>query len=616
MLHDLSLYPLQNYLESLLEEFRDLDEGALADYIPELAKADPGWFGLSLATVDGHVYQAGDSQVPFTIQSISKPFTYGLALDLKDLDSVLAKVGVEPSGEAFNEISLEEVSGRPFNPMINAGAIATTGLVQGESVEERFGKIIQTYEKYSAHSLSMDESVYRSESDTGNRNRAIAYLLRNSNIIEDHTEETLDLYFRQCSIQVTCRDLAVMGATLANNGINPITGVRALKSQNVEKVLSIMSTCGMYDYAGGWIYHVGMPAKSGVAGGIMAVLPGQFGIGVFSPRLDRLGNSVRGIKVCEQLSRDFGLHMFDSSKASNAVIRARYDATRINSSRSRSPAEEEMLQEQGRRIRVIELAGELIFNSTDFVLQTVIEDIGSTDYLIFDFKRVSGAKRSACKLLSGLIKVCHEHDKRIFFININYQISRLLKQLLPREVIDDIARFNDSDALDYALEWCENDLLGKLLQDNDGHLSQLDEQVLLQGFTTEELEKLAGMMTLKTYAKGETIVQEGDDSASLFFILEGNVSVMVKGGKQGSEQRIATLTAGHSFGEMSLIDHQHRSASIRALSAVTCYELSFDTYENTIRTGYPAVKDKLLNNIIVDLADKIRRLNREIKAYQ
>ncbi|MBM4201981.1 MAG: glutaminase A, partial [Gammaproteobacteria bacterium] len=270
----------QRYLDALHRDYSSLDDGDVASYIPELTKADPAWFGIALVTVDGHVYQSGDTRQAFTIQSISKAITYGLALEDSGIAQVLAKVDVEPSGEAFNEISLEPGSGRPRNPMINAGAIATVALVGGETADEKLARMLKTYERYLGRPVAIDGEVYGSEKATGHRNRAIAYLLRNSDIIEKDTDDILDVYFKQCSILVTCRDLALAGATLANNGVNPITSVRALEGPLVPKVLSVMNSCGMYDYSGAWVYEVGMPAKSGVGGGVMAVLPGQFGLAV------------------------------------------------------------------------------------------------------------------------------------------------------------------------------------------------------------------------------------------------------------------------------------------------------------------------------------------------
>lgn len=606
--------PIQSYLKELLTQFKDNTNGTLAEYIPELAKANSEWFGIAIATVDGHVYHVGDSKLPFTIQSISKPFTYALALDGHGADSALKKVGVEPSGEAFNEISLEEGSGRPFNPMINAGAIATTGLVTGDDLDSRFDKILRAYEKFTTHELTLDEAVCKSESNTGNRNRAIAYLLRNSDIIEENTEETLELYFRQCSILVNCRDLAIMGATLANNGVNPITGVVALKSENVEKVLSIMSTCGMYDYAGGWIYDVGMPAKSGVSGGIMAVLPGQFGICVFSPLLDHQGNSAKGIDVCRKISKDFGLHMFDSSKASNSVIRAKYDTTTITSKRIRTIEEFKLLRTHGGRIKIYELAGDLIFSATDYVLETILGELHDTDYIIFDFKRVTSAKKSASNLIASLIKIVKLNGKYIYFTNTDYQFNKLLKSCLERYVFDDVIRFSEND---FALEWCENSLIMQYIEPKDiTHKVTLSEQILLQEFEEEELQFLKAMMNKRNFEKGDIIIKEGDASDALYFLTVGEVSIKMRSAKNDHQKRIATMSAGMSFGEMSLIDRQGRSASVLAESYVECFELKFTTYDKEIEEKRHKIKDKLLTNIAVDLSNKLRKVNQEIRAYQ
>ncbi len=248
----------------------------------------------------------------FTIQSISKPLVYGLALEDHGTTEVLRKVGVEPTGEAFNSIVMDEINNRPFNPMVNAGAIATTALIKGNGPEERFARILGMFSRYAGRQLTIDESVFQSERATGHRNRAIAYLQLNSGMIEEPVSEHLDLYFRQCSILVSARDLSMMAATLANNGVNPLTGERAIAAEHVKTVLSVMASCGMYDYSGEWVYRVGLPAKSGVGGGIVAVLPGQFGFGVFSPLLDDHGNSHRGIEVCKELSQKFYLHVYDT----------------------------------------------------------------------------------------------------------------------------------------------------------------------------------------------------------------------------------------------------------------------------------------------------------------
>jgi glutaminase len=304
--------PLRGVLRDLHEKYQPLTDGKVADYIPELAKADPNWFGIAVVTKDGQSFAVGDSKQLFTIQSISKPFVFGLALETHGRDHVLTKVGVEPTGEAFNAIVLDETSNRPFNPMVNSGAIATADLVEGRDFPDRVGKLLGMFNRYCGRTTYVDNSVFMSERATGHRNRAIGHLMLNFGMVQERIEESLELYFQQCSVLVNCQDLAMMGATLANGGVNPVTGERAIEQQYVKYLLSIMLSCGMYDYAGEWAYRVGIPSKSGVGGGIVAVLPGVAGIGIFSPALDAKGNSVRGIKVCEELSERFGLHAFES----------------------------------------------------------------------------------------------------------------------------------------------------------------------------------------------------------------------------------------------------------------------------------------------------------------
>jgi glutaminase len=304
--------PMREIVRDLHARYADLNEGRVANYIPELAKADPKWFGISVVSVDGLMFEVGDYDKLFTIQSVSKPFVYGLALEDHGLDKVLAKVGVEPTGVAFNSIVLDEVSNRPFNPMVNAGAIATADLIEGKDFPERVGRVLTMLGRYCGRDLYLDNGVFLSERQTGHRNRAIAHLMLNFGMMSERMADSLELYFQQCSVLVNCHDLAVMGATLASGGVNPITKQRAIPQQYVKHLLSIMLTCGMYDYAGEWAFRVGMPAKSGVGGGIVAVVPGQLGIGIYSPLLDAKGNSARGIKVCQELSERFGLHCFES----------------------------------------------------------------------------------------------------------------------------------------------------------------------------------------------------------------------------------------------------------------------------------------------------------------
>ncbi|WP_341528197.1 glutaminase A [Nostoc sp. UHCC 0302] len=306
---------LPDILKELHSKYKSMQEGAVANYIPELAKVNPDLFSICIVTVDGQVYEVGDYEQLFTIQSISKVFAYGLALEDHGLDYVLTRVGVEPTGDAFNAIVLDEQSKRPYNPMVNAGAIATTSLIKGSGPTERLNRMLDMFRRYIGRDrdVFVDISAFTSERSTGHRNRAMAYLMLNFGMIDRNIEEALDLYFQQCAVIVNCQDLALMAATLANRGINPITKEQAVDSRYIKDILSVMYTCGMYNFAGEWAYKVGIPAKSGVCGGILAVVPHKMGIGVFSPRLDARGNSVRGVKVCEELSQQLGLHLFECS---------------------------------------------------------------------------------------------------------------------------------------------------------------------------------------------------------------------------------------------------------------------------------------------------------------
>jgi glutaminase len=304
----------QRAFEELHRRYAPLNDGEPATYIPELADVEPDRFAIAAMTPTGESIAVGDVDHAFTIQSISKLLVYGLALETHGREAVLERVGVAPTGEAFNSIELDEIAGRAPNPMVNAGAIAITDMVAGASFGDRVDALRAMFTRYLGRTPEIDRSVWASERETGNRNRAIAYLMLSQGIIEDRVEETLDLYFAQCSVLVTTSDLALIGATLANHGRHPLTGEQAVPSDVTRDMLTVALTCGMYDYAGEWAFSVGIPAKSGVGGGVLGILPGAGGIATFSPRLDAIGNSVRGLRVFEDLSHRFDLHLFDPDR--------------------------------------------------------------------------------------------------------------------------------------------------------------------------------------------------------------------------------------------------------------------------------------------------------------
>ncbi len=372
--------PVREMLTSVLEEVRGEDAGETAQYIPELASADPDRLALAIADPHGRRIALGDED-PFTIQSISKPFVFALALDALGRDEVLRHVGVEPSGEPFNAISLEEGTGRPANPLINAGAIATTGLIPGPSAGERAARIVEGLSRFAGRTLQVDEEVYASEASTGDRNRALAHLLRSYGVIETDPHEVVEAYFRQCSVLVTVADLAVMAGTLAFGGRHPVTGEQVVSARTARDVVSVMTSCGMYDASGSWLIRVGLPAKSGVSGGIIAISPSQFGVGVFSPRLDEYGNSTRGQRLLERLSDALGLHVFEQHQSiatPHVAVSHGEDGT----------------------VRVA-LDGELSFSGTERVLNALrnVELPASSAPLLVDLTRVTQLQPAALAVL-------------------------------------------------------------------------------------------------------------------------------------------------------------------------------------------------------------------------
>ena len=386
---------IHEYLEDVLRRVAPDGSGHRAGYIPQLANADPERLSAAFAMVDGQVYAAGDDELEFSIQSISKPFAYALALQDRGLDTVLAKVGVEPSGEAFNELSLEGGSRRPLNPMINAGAIATYSLVgaPGINPEERLERAVSGLSAFAGRRLSVDDRVRESELEHAHRNLAIGHMLRSYGILDEDPAAVVVGYTHQCSMLVSVRDLALMAATLANRGVQPITGEQVVSPLVARQVLSVMSTCGMYDAAGDWATRVGIPAKSGVAGGLIGALPGQIGVATFSPRLDTHGNSVRGVSMFERFTSDMGMHLMDAPVEARSVIRG-----------------QRVLEGDRGSVRVIELQGSIRFAGVERVLR---DAVGSTDQessVVLDVSRVYGVDEVASKMILEALHRLREAD--------------------------------------------------------------------------------------------------------------------------------------------------------------------------------------------------------------
>jgi glutaminase len=593
--------PIDAYLARLHEDWHPDRSGAVADYIPPLALADPDHFGITVTTTEGHSYEVGDSRERFTIQSMSKPFTYGLALADRGFEAVDGKVGVEPSGEAFNSISLAPGSGRPLNPMINAGAITSTSLVAGASAAEREARVVDFYGRFAGRPLEVDAEVYESERDTGHRNRAIGHMLRAFGVLEEDPDEALDLYFRQCSVSVDCRDLSLMAATLANGGVNPLTGDRVLARDHVDRVLSVMTTCGMYDSAGEWVVDVGMPAKSGVGGGVLAVLPGQLGIAVFSPPLDPHGNSVRGVEVCRQISTDLNLNLLHVARSSRSAVRRSYTVAEVPSRRRRPEAQTAALAAAGSRCVVQILHGDLVFAAMESVVRGIVERAARIDIEVLDLTEVTELDLGAGRLLVGLAGSMAAEGRALAIV---VPADGDLLDGLPTERLE---VFPD---LDRATEWCEERLLAAhgSASAPPPHVT-LAEHRLARGLDPSQLAALEEATAPLRFEAGERIFTVGDPADAAYLLLEGEVTLELE--IAGIRRRLSTLTPGFSFGEFAFADASARPVSVRAETAGECLVLSLDAFERMGEEN-PALQAALLRNLLAGYYEIIGRTTREV----
>jgi glutaminase len=585
---DVPVSPVQSYLEGLLAELEHDTSGAVADYIPELANANPDRLGLGLATVDGAVYAAGDHDITFSIQSMSKPFTYALALAERGLEVVDAHVGVEPTGDAFNSISLEPDTGRPRNPMINAGAITATALVPGD----RDARILEMYSACAGRELGIEEETFRSERDTGHRNRAIGHMLRAYGILNEDPDPILNAYFRQCAVAVNCTDMALMAATLANGGVQPLTGERVLDPDHVRRVLSVMTTCGMYDGAGDWLVGVGLPAKSGVAGGVMAVLPGQLGVCVFSPRLDPVGNSVRGVAACRRISADLGLHSLKVARATRSSVRARFDLTMVTSRRRRPAEERDRLAEVGTRCAIYELQGDLVFGAIERVIRDVVANGRTLDVVVLDLTRASGLDATARRRFIALAATMADRGKSLV--------------LATREMHPELDAILAFETLDAALEWAEWEVLGMDAAEQRPPVT-LETHPLTASLTPQQRDAIAAVASVEQFAAGDVLVRTGDDATHLFLLLAGEVSVLTQG------TRLSTLLPGAFFGEMALHGNPKRSADIVADQDGSLLALPLAAFEQFGETDV-ALQAGLLRGLLESSNEIVIRLTKQVAA--
>ncbi len=438
-------------------------------------------------------------------------------------------------------------------------------------------------------------------------------MLRNYGIVDGDPEPALELYFKQCSILVDCRDLALIGATLANGGVNPVSGQRAVRAEFIDSILSVMTTCGMYDFAGEWVYRVGMPAKSGVGGGIVAVLPGQLGIGVFSPALDARGNSVRGVEVCEALSRDLGLHFLHPPRPSVATVRARYTLATVRSKRRRPVNETQLLDEYGARACVYELQGDLRFSTVERIVREIVERGEALDIGVLDFKRVAHVDPAATRLLAALVQTCAARNQQLVFTRVRRGelLGTFGAELDPRVALS----VSFQPQLDLGLEWAERQLLERHgTRRSLASIAGLAEHRLCVGVSARDIVHLEQRVERRDFEPGALIVRRGDAADTLYFLVKGDVSVLVEL-PEGGFKRLATLSPGMGFGETALIAGGVRSADVRADTTVTCYALSAKAFA-CLEHDCPALMIRLLLNLLRSSAETSQRLTAEVAAFE
>lgn len=603
------IHPLAQRLTDLHTELAQVTDGEVASYIPALATVDPARFALGLVTTEGHRYAAGDVTETFTIQSVSKPFVYALALADSGVEHVLRRIGTEPTGDAFNAVTLESGTGRPLNPMVNAGAIEAACLVAGATAQHKTQRIVAGLSAFAGRDLTVDTDVYRSEAETGDRNRALAYLMHGAGSLSMSVDDALEVYFAQCSVLVTSDDLAMMAATLANGGVNPVTGAQVIPADVVGPTLSVMATCGMYDAAGTWLFKVGLPAKSGVSGGVLAVLPGQFGVGLWSPPLDVQGNSVRGVQAAERLSSELGLHMFTPTGPGASPVRRWTTGKLIRSVAARSLEQHAVLDAEGERIQVIELQGPLHDLAVETLSHRLIEaaqDDGESWLLVLDTTHVGAVHPAALPVLDQTLAELRSAGAHITVVDPHpgSTLSRLAT---------DTSRHSDRD---HALAQAEDALLA-----GHGHPGGLadaalpfSEHEVLSGLDDEHRDAVEDLLSSRVVPAGTIVLEAGSDPDGLVWVSAGEMSVLVRTSR-GPWRRVSGIGAGGVTGEISLIDGLARSARVVTESAALLHTLDASGLAK-LRADHRGAYEALMLALARLLSSRLRRATAALRALQ
>ena len=467
---------------------------------------------------------------------------------------------------------------------------------------ERLQRILDFFGALTGHPVELDQAVYLSEQATGHCNRAIAYLELNNRMIDGDVDAHLDLCFRQCSVLTTAVDLAFIAATLAKGGVHPITGERALATEQVRDVLSVMTTCGMYDYAGEWELRVGLPAKSGVGGRIMAVLPGQLGIGIFSPRLDDHGNSYRGVRVCEELSSRLQLHVLDYRGRSRSALRRTYRGADIPSKRIRHVAAREYLASLGAAINVFEFHGNLFFGNTEQAVRRILRKVEAY-YLIFDLERVGAVDAVAANLLRELCTRLMRNGRKVRFAAVPWEVRERLG-IEP-------ALFTLS--AEGAIEEGEEALLRfpAAVGNDQPRQVQLSDFELLAKLDPQELELLSSYLSKEIFPTGETIIKQRDAADSLYFLVSGSADVCATREGDETTTRLACVDAGNVVGELALLSNRQRTADVIAATAASALVLTKADFA-AIARNHPKIHAKLIAAMGESLSERLRRANAAI----
>lgn len=613
MFSDSSPNVVLGLLRQLHERYLPLRDGHVADYIPELAKACPDDFGIVIATASGQVYAVGDTDKPFTMQSVANPFLYGLCLRQLGLERMSRIVDLEPSGEGFHAISLHPETGKPRNPMINAGAIASAAQLQAAEPEGAEATMLGFLAELAGRPLAIDQPAYLSEHSTGHRNRAIGHLLRHFNIIETDPEPALDLYFRQCAVAVTCRDLAVMAATLACQGRNPITGASPLTPEITVKLLALMGTCGMVDAAGQWMVDVGIPAKSGVAGGLMAVSPGCFGIATYSPPLDGCGNSVRGVAVCRALSARTGLSLFNQYPLFQTSVRRSFPAAQHRSRHWRGSREAAVLQAHREEILILHVQGVLDFVTIERLAAELAAPAAAVRLLIIDLAGVSEVPPESLDLLERQLAAIEQAGLTILLA----RAPRLPLAGLPQGAV--LQRLPSFEHIDSALEAAEDQLLAWYAAPGAAVSRESSEpgaahQGFLAELPLEHRQPLLARMERRRFNPGDQVIRRGEPGDELFVVDSGLYDIVIDlpgGNGSSGRTRLATFGPGMCFGEIAFIAGGPRSATIEAAVAGDCLVLDRARYDALSR-DQPQVVLALLQAISCDLGSKLERTSLQL----